>query len=177
MEIEPWKILSREVAFENKWWKIMREKVELPDGKVIDYYPLENRGIAMVFGITDDGRVPILKMYKHGARAVVLDLPGGMIDEDEDAATAARREYLEETGYKIGSLKALPPFFIAPTSGSSKAYPFVARGLKKVKEPDDNIMEKAEILLMPLAEIKKFAETGEFGAADRAALWSALCAI
>lgn len=161
-----WKILSREVAFQNKWWKIMHEKVELPDGQTVDYYPLDGAGITVVIGITDDGKVPILKIYKHGAREVILDVPGGMIDEGEDVEAGARREYLEETGYEIGTLEPLPPFYISPTSGASKAYPFIARGLKKVKEPDDNIMEKAEVLLVPVEEVGELIRTAQIASAS-----------
>lgn len=149
----------------------MHEKVELPDGQVIDYYPLDGHGITVVVGITDEGFVPLLKIYKHGAREVILDVPGGMIDEGEDAEAAARREYLEETGYEIGTLEPLTPFYISPTSSGTKAYPFIARGLKKVKEPDDNIMEKAEVLLVPVEKVKELIRTGKIeGASDIASL-------
>ena len=76
--------------------EIATENVRLPDGREIpDYYRITLRDYALVFGVTLDGHVLLLKQYKHGPRRVCITCPGGAIDAGETALDAARRELRE----------------------------------------------------------------------------------
>src|SRR5215210_7765889 len=104
-----WRTLSRERVFsEGHIREIAREAVQLPDGRVIpDFYSVVLANYALVYAVTDGGRVLMFHQYKHGPRDVCLSFPGGHVDEGEDPAEAAARELLEETGYRAGTMTRL----------------------------------------------------------------------
>ncbi len=54
-----------------------------------------------------DGKFALVRQWRHGAEAMSIEFPGGVLDEGEDPETAARRELLEETGFRAGKLTLL----------------------------------------------------------------------
>lgn len=55
-----------------------------------------------VIARTPGGRVVLVEQYRHGTSTVTVELPGGMLDADEDAISAGLRELVEETGFRPG---------------------------------------------------------------------------
>ena len=74
--------------------------MELPSGVVVeDYFVRESRGFCVVFALTPDENVLLVRQYKHGVGEIVTDLPAGVIDAGETPETCAVRELAEETGF------------------------------------------------------------------------------
>lgn len=71
------------------------------------YYFLDATDWINVVAITGDRKVVMIEQYRAGLHAVTLELAGGMVDKDEDAATAGARELLEETGYVGGAARVI----------------------------------------------------------------------
>ena len=68
------------------------ERVELPDGRVVDEFLwIATRDFAMAVAVTPDGHVVLERSYKHGPRRVALSLPAGYVEADETPDEAARR--------------------------------------------------------------------------------------
>jgi ADP-ribose pyrophosphatase len=98
----PWRLLDSRLALDVPWYRVRCDTLALPDGSVIDYYVSERRDVALVFAVTEEREVVLVRQYKHGAGETTLELPGGMIEPGEDAPAAAARELREETGYAPG---------------------------------------------------------------------------
>ncbi|OGG49529.1 hypothetical protein A3F28_00300 [Candidatus Uhrbacteria bacterium RIFCSPHIGHO2_12_FULL_57_11] len=149
-----WEVISREIAFENRWWKIWHEKVRLPNGVLIDYYPNETPGGVIIVGVTPAEEVILRRQYKHGIRETVLELPMGRIDpDDKSPEAAARREFREETGYESEEAESLGEFPVFPTSSTGTFHPFLFRDARRVGDPDPNPQEAGELMLVPLSEV------------------------
>lgn len=157
---ELWKIESQEVVFENRWWKIRKDVVRLPDGSTYEYFINEGPDGVIVVPVGADGRFFLQRMYKHGARSGVLEFPMGRIDGDETPADAAARELKEETGL-AGTLELLGSRWVFPSSSQSTFHVFLCRDAVKVSEPDDNPKEVGEPQWVTADELRALLRDGK----------------
>lgn len=81
----------------------------MPDDTIatFDTYDKEGQQYVAVIALTADGRVVIAKQFRPGPESVMLDLPGGGVENNEDPQEAALRELREETGYAAGRMEYL----------------------------------------------------------------------
>jgi ADP-ribose pyrophosphatase len=85
--------------------------------------------------VAGDGRLLLVRQYRHAARAWLLELPAGGIDQrDASPAAAALRELREETGYR-GALTRIGGMYLAPGYSDEYQHVFTAREL--VQDPLD----------------------------------------
>ena len=179
-DLRPWKTLERQPLFSGGPIKeIALEKVLLPDGRVVpDYYTATMGDYALVYAVTPEDKVLILRQYKHGARRVCLTFPGGYVAPGEDPAVAVERELLEETGYRLKTLTPLGAFVANANQGCNTAHLFRADGCWYEREAHSGDLEEMELvqftpqeLLVP-ARIDEMAVLGYVALlllADRAA--------
>jgi ADP-ribose pyrophosphatase len=124
--MKPWTTIDRRVEFSGgPIQEIVKETVLLPDGRVIpDFYTARMGDYALVYAVTEDGAVLVLRQYKHGVGRVCLTFPGGYVAPGEDPAVAAERELLEETGYRGSRVTALGAFVTNANQGCNTAHLF-----------------------------------------------------
>ena len=163
-ELEPWTVLgSRDLLDASPYLKVRAETVQLPDGRTVEnFYQLDQPDFAMMYVEAEDGRVVMLRTYKHGARRVSLTFPAGAIEPGEDPLTAAKRELLEETGYAADDWTALGGFVIGANSKGSTCHMFHAKGARKVAEPDNGDLEDMRIELHSTSELIDAAARGGY---------------
>src|SRR5665647_609987 len=97
--IREWKEISRQQVFKKYSRKIDEVIFEMPDGKQVDFYIIDQGSASSILGLTSDNQVILVKQFRVGPKQVLDELPGGFVDPDEDHLQAARREFIEETGY------------------------------------------------------------------------------
>jgi ADP-ribose pyrophosphatase len=71
---------------------------------------------ATVLAISRDGRVPLVRQFRPALQRVTLELPGGLVEEGEDAGISALRELVEETGFSSPSPPVALPFLSPDTA-------------------------------------------------------------
>jgi len=170
--IKPWKTLRSELVFDHQWYKLRRDHVELPSGQVLDDYFVSVRpDVALVFPLTADNQVVFVRQYKHAAGQILLELPGGVVDEGETSKpAAARRELREETGYEAEQLELLADVLDNPTKDTNSISYFLARDVRHVGEQDLDETENIEVVLVPLAEVESYILRGDIRVAGSVAL-------
>ncbi|MBD0256501.1 MAG: NUDIX hydrolase [Cytophagales bacterium] len=168
---QPWKTLRTEMVLDLRWYKVRREEVQLPDGRILDdYYVSVRPEVALVFPVTAEGEVIMVRQYKHGAREILLELPGGVCDADEPPEEAARRELLEETGYAATRLTHLATLHDDPTKNTNRFHLFLAEGAHPVREQALDETENIRVERVPLGEMKRKVLAGEITVANSVAI-------
>ena len=160
-EIRPWRTLATEPVFEHRWYRLRRDTVELPDGTILDDYFVSVRPeIAVVLALTPDDEVVMARQYKHGIGEITLELPGGLVDEGEDARAAAERELREETGYVCDDLAPLARLIHDPSKGSNRVHGFLGRHARQAGEQQLDVSEQIGVELIPFDEIDGLIRDG-----------------
>lgn len=150
-----WKVLESEYLFREPWLTVRRDKCEMPDGKIIPaFYVNEYPDWVNAVAITKSGEVLMVKQYRHGMGEESIELAGGVVDEGETWQQAMHRELLEETGYKFESLEYLAKVSANPSTTNNFTHLFLATGGEKIAELSLDHLEDLEVLTMTLEEMK-----------------------
>jgi 8-oxo-dGTP pyrophosphatase MutT (NUDIX family) len=166
--IRPWRVLDRSWAFDERWYRLRRDRVELPDGTVLDDYLVSVRAdVAVIVAVGDDGTVPLVRQYKHGVEAITLEFPAGTVSDAEEPAGAARRELLEETGWTAPAFTPAGVFLDDATKNTSRVHVYVATGARRVAEQRLDDTEQAagiEVVEVQLGDLRQLLDSGAIAA-------------
>ena len=116
-----------------------------------------------VIPLTDDGRVVLIRQWRHGIAAPTLEIPGGMVDAGEEPAQAAARELLEETGYRARHWRLLGEAHPNPAFLANRITTWVASGLEVTDEHREVFGVGDETITVeptPLADIPRLVRQG-----------------
>ena len=145
---KPWKTLSSELALNEKWFRVRRDTVKLPSGRIVDdYFVWESPRIVHVVPVTEAGQLVLVRQYRHGIGEIMMQFPAGAIDKGETPDKAAHREMKEETGYITDQpLIHLGSFSPYSTKLTGEHTVFLAPGAKSIGAPISDDMEITEVV-------------------------------
>lgn len=161
--MKPWKVLERAPVVTDRWLRLTADRCELADGQIIEpFYVVHDRDWVHVFAQTDDGRVLVVRQYRHAAGALSVELPGGVAEEGESPLDAAKRELLEETGYVSAEWVAVGSMFADPGRQTNSIHVFLAKNARKVAEQDLDHGEELGFDLVTMSEIEQMIAQNDF---------------
>ena len=129
--------------YNGKIFDVVLEKVTLPNGMTKDREVVRHPGAAAMVPLLDDGKVVLIKQYRHAVGEFLWEIPAGTLEPGEKAVECARRELVEETGYEASSLDKLAQILPAPGYTDEHIHIFLATGLRSVgqKLEDDEVLQ------------------------------------
>lgn len=114
------------------------DEVRLPNGKTAEREYLDHPGAVAVVAVTN-GRVLMVRQYRHPVGRVTWEIPAGKLDKGENPLACVKRELEEETGYTAASLRPLVSFWPTAAFANEVIHVFVAEKLRKGKaNPDED---------------------------------------
>ncbi len=135
------------------------EQVRLPNGRVAELEIAHHPGGAAVVAVDADGRVCLLRQFRHAAGGWLTELPAGKLDGGEPAIECAQRELAEEAGVVAGRWDRLGEFFSSPGVLTEVIHLYLARELTAVTaRPEEH--EVIEIQWVPFEEAVQRAVDG-----------------
>jgi ADP-ribose pyrophosphatase len=157
-----WERLRSERLFETPYFVLRSDRLRLPDGAIKDpYYVIERPDAAIVFPLTGEGEVVLVRQFRPPLERMELGLPAGLVEEGEKPEAAARRELLEETGYSGGEWELLGSLASSPSLKDNWAYLFLARGVEETAPPDPDEHELVEVVRVSERDLFGLIRGGE----------------
>jgi ADP-ribose pyrophosphatase len=135
------------------------ETVRLPNGRIAELEIAHHPGGAVVVALDAEGRVCLLRQFRHAVGGWLMELPAGKLDDGEPPIECAHRELAEEGGVTARRWEKLGEFFSSPGILTEVIHVFLARDL----EPGDARPEEHEVFevsWMPLDEAVALAAGG-----------------
>jgi 8-oxo-dGTP pyrophosphatase MutT (NUDIX family) len=160
--VSRWRTLSRERMLDCRIFTVDRVRRESQDGeKSGDFYLINSRDWVNVLAITDDMQLVLIRQYRQGTDEISLEIPGGILDEDESPEKAGARELLEETGYVAERVEVIGRVRPNPAMFDNWNYSVLASGARRSGSVNFDEHEEIEVELVPLAKVDELLRNGE----------------
>ena len=102
------------IVYTTRVFAVDIEKVTLPDGRSHEIATIRHAPCVVLIPLLDDGRIVLIRQYRHSVKRALWELPAGSIDPGEAPEAAALRECEEETKLAPGRVELLATMFPAP---------------------------------------------------------------
>jgi 8-oxo-dGTP pyrophosphatase MutT (NUDIX family) len=161
-DLKPWRKGASDTLAKGYGKELRKTQFTNPTtNEVQDFILFGQRDWSVVLAITSDGMVIAERQYKQGCDKIYIDLPAGTTDfKGELPQAVAKRELLEETGYKATEVIFLgPPLWMSSRNSWTRFWPFVALGCEKVQPAKIDANEEIETLLFSISEWLEFCQT------------------
>ena len=152
---------EREVAseelYKGKVVQLRLATVSLPNGSRKTREILVHPGAVAIVPLRDDNTIMLVEQHRAAVGRATLEIPAGTLEEGESPKECAKRELIEETGFRASHWKKLTAYYPSPGYSSEIIHIFKASGLETVSDAD------AEFPLRPmsLTEVQTKIRTGE----------------
>jgi ADP-ribose pyrophosphatase len=140
------KILRSETVYKGPVFGVRRDEVLEPGGVRAIREVITHSGSVVVLPVLPDGRILLIRQYRHATRQYLWELVAGRMDEGESVHQAAARELIEETGYRAKRFRVFLDMFPTPGFLEERMYILLAEKLaagKAQPEEDERITAKA----------------------------------
>ena len=163
--IPHWTTTAKKVIAANPFLTLEEHhRKEEGTGKEADFFIMHAPNWANIIAITEEGEIVLIEQFRQGSDRIELEIPGGIVGEDENPADAILRELTEETGYqrtaqsifkKIGEVIPNPAFM------RNKCYTYLVTKVRLSAPTQFDEHENIKVRLVPRAEIERLIRNSE----------------
>ncbi len=158
-------VLDSKLAYQGKIFSVYTDHVREPNGVEATRDVVRHNGSVVVLAVDettnpDDPLVVVERQFRHAADQYLLELPAGRVEPGENVLAAAKRELIEETGYRAKKWTRLVRYFASPGFVGEWMEIYLATGIVAGKAtPEED--ERIEVRLLPLSQLVQMAAANE----------------
>lgn len=143
--LRPRPVAGSDTVFDGHIWAVRSDSVDLGDAGTVTREYITHPGAVGVLALDDEGRVALVRQYRHPTGYELWEPPAGLLDVDGEAPLrAAQRELAEEADLVASRWDVLVDFFNSPGSSSEAIRVYLARDVSPVPEADRHEREHEE---------------------------------
>ena len=159
------KLVSSKLAFKGKVFNVFTETILEPGGHKATRDIIRHNGSVVILAVDDsinpsDPDVILERQYRHAAGQYLIELPAGTRNPNEPPLAAAKREMIEETGYRARRWTMLVKYFASPGFLGEWMQIYLAQDIRQGKaalEDDEHL----EVFRLPLSKVMEMVAAGE----------------
>ncbi len=163
MKIREWPLINSRVRENYRIFNIRIDSAQSPrNGNIYDFVVLEASPWVNVIPVTSDNEVVLIRQFRHGVRQVTLEIPGGLVEQDEHHEEAALRELEEETGYWARKEDLIYLGMVCPNPAiqNNVCHTYLARNAFRNGDQNMDDKEDIEIMLCPVRDVPRLIQEG-----------------
>jgi ADP-ribose pyrophosphatase len=122
-------IITSKTLLKTPIFTVTQDKALDPDGFEIKRAIVQHGGSAVMMPVDDKDRILLVRQFRLPAKQYLWELPAGRLDPGETPLVAAKRELIEETGYRAKKWQKLAEFYASPGFLAEKMTIFLATKL------------------------------------------------
>ncbi|AZM52455.1 ADP-ribose pyrophosphatase [Streptomyces sp. WAC 01529] len=162
---EEWQVTATQTPFVGNKTSVRTDDVVMPDGSVVHRDYQVHPGSVAVLALDGEGRVLVIRQYRHPVRHKLWEIPAGLLDvPGENPLHAAQRELYEEAHVKAGDWRVLTDVYTSPGGCDEAVRVFLARDLAEAEGERFEVFEEEadmELTRVPLDELIRGVLAGE----------------
>lgn len=161
--IQPWPKLGSKLLADYRIFTVRSDRKRSPRTQnEHDFFVIDCVNWVNIVALTPNDELVMVEQYRHGTNTVELEIPGGMMDPDEDSPLATGvRELREETGYVGDSVEMLGKVFPNPAIMSNTCNVVLIKNCRLEHATEFDSGEDLETKLVPLKDIPKLVTAGK----------------
>ena len=140
-----WPVVSSAELARGRLVTVRTDKVRTPDHVLAERDVVIHPGAVAVLALDDAQQVLLIRQYRHPVGRLLWEIPAGLRDvAGEPPWATARRELLEEAGYRARDWRVLADYYSSPGFSTERLRVFLARDLEFVPEAERDFVPEAE---------------------------------
>ena len=140
-----WPVVSSAELVRGRLVTVRTDKVRMPDDELAERDVVIHPGAVAVLALDDAQNVLLIRQYRHPVGRLLWEIPAGLRDvSGEPPWATARRELLEEAGYRARDWRVLADYYTSPGFSTERLRVFLARDLELVPEAERDFVPEAE---------------------------------
>lgn len=152
--------LASRSVFRGRLLDVREDRVELPNGEPSIREYIVHPGAVVILPLLENGDLLLERQYRYPLRRDFFEFPAGKIDPGEEPLACARRELLEETGYRAGQWRYVTTIYPCIGYSDERLVYYLASDLEfQGEQPDDD--EFLEVFRLPLETALEQVRNGE----------------